>query len=173
MAKAKAVCTCKKCGKEFVKEVFGPTRKDANSKAEWAAETFDLCSDCWKAEKEEAMMKRAEKLPQLEGSEKQIAWAIKIRDKFMPFLAKAEKVFEAEVAHAKDAKEDINMDGVERMRKAHKRLREMKSARVWIEAEVSHISKTNIIIEVFNHIDEDDEGLIKAFRKANEERRFF
>ena len=46
----------------------------------WAVDYYTVCSDCWKAEKEEERRLENEKLPAIVvGTEKQIAWAIKIR----------------------------------------------------------------------------------------------
>lgn len=83
MARAKAICTCKKCGTEFEKmRVCNHwNRRDADSWEEWAVTHYDLCPDCW--EKEQAERERREiaamNLPELQGAEKQIAWANKIR----------------------------------------------------------------------------------------------
>lgn len=83
MAKATAECTCRKCGGEFTKVTYKQNRRLADEWEEWAPTYFDLCEDCYKEEQDQEIAERAEGLPELSGSEKQIAWAIKIRDKFV------------------------------------------------------------------------------------------
>lgn len=58
--------------------LFGPTR-DRNRKLEWMHTI--LCPECQKAAAEEARKKKAGELgmPELKGTEKQVAWAEKIR----------------------------------------------------------------------------------------------
>ncbi len=115
MAKATANCTCATCGKAFEKEVEGRNRKDADNKAEWAAQHFDECPICYHArierERQEAH-DTAEKeakdagLPDLVGSEKQVAWATTIRhtcySKASEALSGAEKELEKRKTSGKD-----------------------------------------------------------------------
>lgn len=95
MAKAIAVCTCTTCGKTFEKTSVRSNRRDADSWEAWASNTFDECPDCYKLRKQqerELANKRAKEraselgLPELFGSEKQIAWATKIRDESLKNL---------------------------------------------------------------------------------------
>lgn len=80
MAKARAICKCEKCGAEFVREKICRNRAEADNFEKWAVENFTLCGACWKKEQDEkAAAKDAEFPPIKVGSEKQIAWAIKIR----------------------------------------------------------------------------------------------
>lgn len=81
MAKATAHCTCRKCGEEFEKIMYAGKCRDAESKARWAEGYFDLCPDCEKIEEQEKLEAKEKELelPDLTGSEKQIAWARKIR----------------------------------------------------------------------------------------------
>jgi|GEM_PF-2163913 len=92
MAKAKIRTTCVVCGKEFTHEVQKYSRRDANSWEQWAADKEWTCSACLQvqheaaqqakrqAENEAAATRTKEKnLPELQGSEKQIAWANTIR----------------------------------------------------------------------------------------------
>lgn len=51
MARATAICTCKKCGAEFEKVATKHNRREADSWEEWAIATFDTCPDCYKAQK--------------------------------------------------------------------------------------------------------------------------
>lgn len=88
MAKAKAICTCKTCGQKFEKTTIKRNVSEATSWEEWAQNYYDECDDCYRkriqAEREEESRKAAEdakslNLPELKGSEKQVAWAESIR----------------------------------------------------------------------------------------------
>jgi len=96
----------RKCGHEEVINIVGKV-SERDRKAEW--EEGRLCYDCWKAEQaaeraaesnaaaEEA---KAEGLPRLEGSEKQIAWAETIRAKMLLDLSALEtrhKIYQAKL----------------------------------------------------------------------------
>lgn len=87
MAKAKATCTCKTCGATFTRETIKRNRSEADSWEAWAAENIDTCPSCYRAEKKqkeaERVAARSQQLPQLQGSEKQVAWANTIRDKII------------------------------------------------------------------------------------------
>ncbi len=85
MAKAKANCKCKICGKEFEVTADKKNRREADSWEAWAAENITECSECYKtrtaAEAAEKDAKYA--LPEIEGvSEKQIAYAQSLRGGF-------------------------------------------------------------------------------------------
>lgn len=88
MAKATAACTCCECGKSFTASKILASRDQANSWEEWAKSNIIECDECKEkarqAEREEANKKAAEsakefELPELTGSEKQVAWANTIR----------------------------------------------------------------------------------------------
>lgn len=56
MARATAICTCRKCGAKFEKATTMRNRRDANIWESWAEDHFDLCPDCdrqarWEREK--------------------------------------------------------------------------------------------------------------------------
>ena len=75
---------CEKCGKEFMVELFGK-HKDR----EWKLEHFSWkCEECHKAEKNEKAAEKEKELelPELEGTEKQVAWARQIRIKSLKFF---------------------------------------------------------------------------------------
>lgn len=89
MAKAVAVCRCKYCGSEFEYITYKTSAKDARAFEEWASGHFDECPDCREkriAEKREEMTRvaieaaKSKAWPDLTGSEKQIAWASRIRE---------------------------------------------------------------------------------------------
>ena len=71
------------CGHTETIQLFGKCA-DRERKIEWL-ERYGLCEEC-KKEQAAKEIKKAEEagLPELEGSEKQIAWAAKIRNGFMP-----------------------------------------------------------------------------------------
>ena len=83
MAKATAICTCKKCGKTFNKVATCHSRREADAYETYAASTYSVCPDCYRAEQHEQATAEAAKvaLPELTGSERQVAWAMDIRHK--------------------------------------------------------------------------------------------
>lgn len=89
MAKWTATCTCKHCGKEFERTGYEQNRRLADSKAEWVAEHSDECPECYKARRKAERENEAREaignfqLPELEGTEKQIAYATDLRDGFL------------------------------------------------------------------------------------------
>lgn len=83
-----AKCTCATCGATFTRIEYCYNREAANSYEEWAVENCIECNDCYRErmmrEREDANAKVAAEsakmeLPELTGSEKQIAWANKLR----------------------------------------------------------------------------------------------
>ena len=87
MAKYKVTYSC---GHESVVELFGK-ETEREKKLEWMRD-IAVCPDCYKeqlkAERDEANKAAAERaaeqgLPVLTGTEKQVAWANTIRDKFV------------------------------------------------------------------------------------------
>lgn len=92
MAVAKAECTCKTCGHTFEVRTYKANRREADSFEAWAAENIIECNDCAKARKEAqhaeenakaAQIANENEYPELQGTEKQIAWANTIREKAM------------------------------------------------------------------------------------------
>ena len=88
MAKGTATCTCCECGKSFTASKILASRDQANNWEEWAKSNIIQCDDCREKEREEekaaANAKAAEsakefELPELTGSDKQVAWANTIR----------------------------------------------------------------------------------------------
>lgn len=89
MARAKALCMCKTCGYEFKHIAYRGNSKDARSYEKWASENIDECPSCReeriKAEREKEAEEAAEAAkskgwPELTGTEKQINWAVRIRE---------------------------------------------------------------------------------------------
>lgn len=96
MAKARAMCTCERCGATFTKTVDKPNRAQADSWIAWAEQNIRVCPACYRAEKAAEAAAEIDKakaeigLAELEGSPKQIAWAADIRGKFI--VASAERL---------------------------------------------------------------------------------
>ena len=110
MAKGTATCVCPKCGRTFTREKICGNRADANEWVSWAEDHPGLCPDCWREELEEdrrAASARSAKenaehgLPSLVGSEKQIAWAEKIRNEYVKASDKLAAQFEESYQRAK------------------------------------------------------------------------
>lgn len=85
MARATAKCTCSKCGKTFEVTAY---RRNCAAAAEfeaWAAAAITTCRDCDRIEKDQTVKAKAAELglPGLTGSDKQINWAMTIRDEFL------------------------------------------------------------------------------------------
>ena len=96
MAWAKIDTVCIVCGREFVHQVKKYSRRDADSWQEWAANQEWTCPECYQTQREaerqaerqaanEAAAAKAEEqqLPQLQGSEKQVSWAMTIRQRMI------------------------------------------------------------------------------------------
>jgi len=110
---------CEKCKQEYSRPTYTNT-STKNSKEFWREKEgaeYGLCPDCWKAEKDEKRQKAMEDacFPKLEGSEKQIFWAEKIR-------------FE-KYELGQDYVSSLKPKGVE----AYERLFGMTEARFWID----------------------------------------
>lgn len=60
MAKAKATCKCSKCGTVFTKTKIVANRAAAHEWEAWAEEHFNLCPDCYAAQKEAELAKNHE-----------------------------------------------------------------------------------------------------------------
>ena len=54
MAKARAICTCKRCGQTFTREAYKRNTREAAAWEAWAVDHFDTCPDCYRAEAREA-----------------------------------------------------------------------------------------------------------------------
>ena len=86
MAMAEVELVCSTCGKTFTHRQKRYNRADADQYEEWARAHIDTCPDCYRAQqqKEKALeTARSSQLPQLQGSDKQVAWANSIRNKMI------------------------------------------------------------------------------------------
>lgn len=76
------------CGHTHEVELFG-ANSERERKIAWY-EKYGVCPDCYRAQKEERKEAAEDlNLPSLEGSEKQIAWAEKIRADFIKIFEKS------------------------------------------------------------------------------------
>ena len=89
MAKAKAICRCATCGKEFPFVAYKNNSREARDFEKWAAENIDECPDCREKRIQEeraeqarisAEAAKAKGWPELIGSAKQVRWATSIRE---------------------------------------------------------------------------------------------
>jgi len=109
MAKARIDCATPDCSHKIT--IYGGNRKDTDRKAEWAESEGFICEDCKENQRQEGNDKAAQAnasagLPELTGSEKQIAWAETIRaEKLSNIEKEANKEFnplEAEAYYGDD-----------------------------------------------------------------------
>lgn len=87
MAMAEVTLVCSTCGKTFTHRQKRYNRADADQYEDWARAHIDTCPDCFRAQQQqkeaERVAARSQQLPQLQGSEKQVAWANSIRNKMI------------------------------------------------------------------------------------------
>ena len=168
MARAIAMCKCEKCGKEFQKIQYLQNRKSANEWQKWAEANITLCEECYKEEREAERKAADEKaakenaelgLPTLVGSEKQIAWAEKIRNEYVKAAAK-------EAAEMEEAYQEAKARGWEQAEEVKEKLDRVygafckaffaeDSAKAWIDArsdsafgyEIEFCKKWNAVCE--------------------------
>ena len=81
MTKATATLICTRCGKEFTVHNTVCNSGAKESFIRWAEQNIKVCRDCEHAAQSEqaAAAAKAAGLPDLQGSPKQIAWAMSIR----------------------------------------------------------------------------------------------
>lgn len=100
MAKGRVECTCCECGKSFTASKILASRDQANNWEAWAKSNIIQCDDCHTKEREAQKAaenaKAAEaaqefELPELTGTEKQIAWANTIRVRFFEEYCKVQE----------------------------------------------------------------------------------
>lgn len=121
---AKALFSCHACGASV--RVDGRNRKEADRLAAWHQAQEHLCSDCeFEAHKqaaaEAATANRAEGLPELTGSEKQIVWAEQLRAGIVLSL-------EAEVEKVEPTEPNYGL-----LLQAHSRILSYQRASWWID----------------------------------------
>lgn len=84
MAKATVTYTCATCGGTFTKSVIKRNRTVADQWEDWATKNIRECPQCYaartRAEKLAEISSHSADLPALQGTEKQVAWALQLRD---------------------------------------------------------------------------------------------
>ena len=139
MATGYAHCTCKTCGKEFTKTTFQCNRKSADEWVAWAEANCDECPECYRKRKEaerkaelEELKEAYSDLPQLIGTERQVAWATKIRFESLKRLAAWEGRLLSDLKSGDGIKREITdtLDLVEGIREMFER---KKNASWWID----------------------------------------
>lgn len=82
MAKATAICTCHKCGAEFIRTAIKRNSREAEEWSRWASVNFDLCAECYHIDLIERFeqIKRKYGIPEITGvTPKQIEYAERLR----------------------------------------------------------------------------------------------
>lgn len=131
MARVKINCKCELCGGTFEHIKFKNNRTEAEKYEEWAKENITVCPDCYRRNEEEEAKKTASEkaeLPELTGTEKQVAYAEKLRAKIVSKANMADikacmlviNKDEAFMAEAKKKAEAANITTEEMIEKAVK-----------------------------------------------------
>lgn len=86
---ARAYFSCSDCGESV--ETWGRNRREADRKAGWHESQGHLCGECQKKQRQAdneaaAQQNKTAGLPELAGSEKQVAWAETIRRETLDFI---------------------------------------------------------------------------------------
>ena len=92
MILARAMCTCKRCGKMFERKTRWWNDQKAREWEEWAAKNLTLCPQCRYDDYVAGASKLALEafaigLPELRGSDKQVVWAEYIRAELLESAA--------------------------------------------------------------------------------------
>lgn len=111
------------CGHESTVQLYGK-QESRDRKAEWLRSKE--CFECEKAEKARVAREKAEKyrLPELQGSEKQITWALQIRDRLVEEERRIRNDFAKKIEQAMSRNENTD-----RIRQGEKELAEWDA--VW------------------------------------------
>ena len=87
MSKVTAKGQCLKCGRTFERVAYRRKRSECDAFKEWGEEkkNLNVCSACYRKEGDAMAQERAsiQNLPELNGTEKQVEWAKKIRNFFV------------------------------------------------------------------------------------------
>lgn len=133
MGWAKATCTCEKCGCTFhpQKECYNSTK--AAQWEEWAADHITVCPECEEKDRREQTqiareIAEAAQYPALKGSERQIEWALCIREKKADAL---EDMRDRALARMKNCPEKT--ESCQRKIRAIERIMAQDTARWWID----------------------------------------
>lgn len=154
---ARAYYQCAKCAADV--EVRAASRKEADCHAQWRTKQGAVCSPCFAlqraAEVEAENLAAAERaaassLPALTGSEKQVPWAITLRDKMLAQFERAEALAR-EAAQDAASTPDL-LDAAQRVLVAGEILRAKTSAHWWIDQRATE-SRTLVSFTLKSEID--------------------
>lgn len=164
------------CGHEGRISITGPS-KDRDRKAEWRFS--GLCPECYKKqlkkEKEEKNCEAAKKsmemeLPELSGTEKQVAWAITIRLKRIELLHERFEMIDKklkdkglDIIPGSDAKMSDVADALEYFVQAH------TDAKFWVESRDSKITLKDVLNDYKKHVEEEAYSNVREETDKEEE----
>lgn len=109
--------------------ITGFNGQDADGKAAYAVKTGRVCSACYKTEQTEIIIDKSAALLPLSGSEKQIAWAMKIR---LDLLGDIDVRF-AQLMRAEFATDAARTAAVKMIESARSALTSKTEAKWWID----------------------------------------
>lgn len=155
MAKAVANCVCSICGKPFVVTTYRRNRASADDFESWAENAITTCRDCERAAQDQAIREKAVELdpPALTGSEKQIKWAMSIRDELLRDVDRLAARF------------GDDFYGANRLKRKVKLVTDAKTAsRWWIDLKVQHgcADATTVVGAIKKSNKTDDKNLYAA-----------
>lgn len=158
------------CGHKGKVNITGPS-KDRLMKSEW--HFSGVCPDCYKkqmeAEKEQKHFEATKKsmemeLPELSGTEKQVAWAITLRLKLIELLHERFEMIDKklkdkgiDIIPGSDAKMSDVADALEYFVQAH------TDSKFWIESRDRKITLKDVLNDYKKHVEEE------AYRNVREE----
>ena len=154
---ARAYYKCAKCAADV--EVSGGSRKEVERHAQWRTKQGAVCTSCFSAlraaEVEAENRAAAERatvnsLPALTGSEKQVPWAVTLRDKMLAQFERAEALAREAVQDAAATPELL--DAAQRVLIAGEILRAKTSAHWWIDQRMTD-SRTLVSVTLKPEID--------------------
>lgn len=135
--------SCSECGKEYQVQMYGPQKT-----RDWKVSNWNgVCGDCKEAAKAALVEKnKSGELVELTGSEKQIAWAYKIRAEFIEYADKIETDKYKLEDIIDECKGDHNLIAdIDLIQAALATIIENPSSHWWIESKSRHNS--DIIID--------------------------
>lgn len=131
---ARGYWKCANCGQEQV--LNARNSAEAANKAAWYEKQGNVCGTCYNKQKAAYASKKTQGLPTLMGSEKQVAWAERIRAEHVD---KIEHAKEALLKRMKAAlPENIKMEVENALKVIAHDLLHRKKAAEWIDARDAH-----------------------------------
>lgn len=121
MAVVKMELTCRECGKTFAHRRECHSRAEADRYESWAKDNIDICTDCRRQQQREEraaanakavaalMDKYGMSLPDIEGTEKQVAYANSLRSEYIAHNSIAERYCYT-VAAMRDEREKLECE---------------------------------------------------------------